>query len=209
MSLFTMKAGGGATHLFPLRCASKALQLRTITSSAQDAAESMLEKYRGATMVQKQRLDPQQSQKLSLMLTRQDLQPGVNIVLEPPKTGTHLPPGYHLVYMTPASIEGDLGADGSDKTYNPPGCFTRRMWAGGSMVWNKRNNLCVGDDVEERTRLLSAVPKMSRSGHEMVLVELEKEFANSRGVALIDRRYAHSCPRRYCHDHYLNKPRSI
>jgi len=33
----------------------------------------------------------------------------------------------HLVYMAPASLEDDLGADGTDTTFNLPGTFTRRM----------------------------------------------------------------------------------
>lgn len=151
----------------------------------------MLERYHGKTLVQSQRLDPQQSQKLSLMLNRRELQPGTNVVQSPPKAGTPLPPGYHLVYTASASLEDDLGADGTDKTFNPPGTFTRRMWAGGSMAWSKQNLLRIGEDVEEWTRLISAVPKTSLSGHEMVLVEIEKEFANSNGVVLTDRRYAY------------------
>jgi hydroxyacyl-ACP dehydratase HTD2-like protein with hotdog domain len=113
------------------------------------------------------------------------------VVQSPPKAATPLPPGYHLVYMAPASLEDDLGADGTDKTFNPPGTFTRRMWAGGSMAWSKQNLLRIGEDVEEWTRLISAVPKTSRSGHEMVLVEIRKKFANSNGVALTDRSYAY------------------
>ena len=127
------------------------------------------------------------------MLNQRELQPGTNVVQSPPKAGTPLPPGYHLVYMAPASLEDDLGADGTDKTFNPPDTFTRCMWAGGSMAWSKQNPLRIGEDVEEwtLTRLISAVPKTSRSGHEMVLVEIEKELANSNGVALTDRRYAY------------------
>jgi hypothetical protein len=74
----------------------------------------MLERYHSKTLVQSQRLDTQQSQKLSLMLNRRELQPGTNVVQSPPKAGTPLPPGYHLVYMAPASLEDDLGADGTD-----------------------------------------------------------------------------------------------
>lgn len=166
-------------------------QRRTISSSAHNAATEMLAKYKGTTLIQTQLIDPHQLQKLSLMLNRRELQPGINVVQEPPKTGTPLPAGYHLVYMTPASLEDDLGADATDKTFNPPGRFTRRMWAGGSMEWKTKNCLRVGDIVEERTRLLSAIPKKSRGGHDMILVEVEKEFANSKGVALVDRRYGH------------------
>lgn len=56
------------------------------------------------------------------------------------------------------------------------------------MTWASDVSLRVGDQVEERTRLLSATPKRSRSAGEMVLVEVEKEFWGSKGLALTDRR---------------------
>jgi hydroxyacyl-ACP dehydratase HTD2-like protein with hotdog domain len=99
-----------------------------------------------------------------------------------------VPPGYHLVYFTPNGTEAELGADGSDTTFNASAPFTRRMWAGGKMTWAKDVSLCVGDYVEERTKLLSATPKKSRSVGEMVLVEVEKEFWGPKGLALTDRR---------------------
>lgn len=46
----------------------------------------------------------------------------------------------------------------------------------------------VGDEVEERTTLLSATAKKSRSAGEMVLVEVVKELEGPRGVAIVDRR---------------------
>jgi hydroxyacyl-ACP dehydratase HTD2-like protein with hotdog domain len=48
--------------------------------------------------------------------------------------------------------------------------------------------LRVGDQVEERTKLLSAVPKKSKSTSEMVLVEVEREFWGPQGLALVDKR---------------------
>lgn len=48
--------------------------------------------------------------------------------------------------------------------------------------------LRVGDEVEERTRLVSATPKKSRGGGEMVLVEVEKELCAPRGHTVVDRR---------------------
>lgn len=46
----------------------------------------------------------------------------------------------------------------------------------------------VGDEIEERTKLLNATPKKSRSAGEMVLVEVEKEFWGPQGLALVDNR---------------------
>ena len=56
------------------------------------------------------------------------------------------------------------------------------------MTWASDVSLRVGDQVEEKTRLLSATPKKSRSAGEMVLVEVEKEFWGPKGLALTDRR---------------------
>jgi len=165
-------------------------QHRTIASPAQRATSELLTKYNStAALVRTQHLDAHQAQKLSLMLNRREIQPGNIVLPDPPKNGTPLPPGYHLVYFTPASLENGLGADGSDRTFNPPGGFTRRMWAGGSLEWKAGNPLRVGDHVEEKTRLVAATPKKSRSGHEMIIVEVEKEFSNANGLALRDRRY--------------------
>ncbi|KAL4926608.1 hydroxyacyl-thioester dehydratase HTD2 [Aspergillus undulatus] len=109
--------------------------------------------------------------------------------------GTPLPAGYHLIYFTPAFLESELGADGTDMSYNPAHPFTRRMWAGGEVSWprsgkgGKVNPLRVGQKVTETTRVLSAEAKVVRkTGEEMVVVGVEKEFANEGGVAVVDRR---------------------
>ncbi|KAK2741249.1 hypothetical protein FQN57_005711 [Myotisia sp. PD_48] len=112
-----------------------------------------------------------------------------------PTKGTPVPPGYHLIYFTPAILEDQLGIDGTDASYNPDAPFTRRMWAGGEVVWPRGpdgkslNLLRVGQEVTETTTFLSAEPKLIRkTGEEMIVVRLEKVFENEHGVALIDRR---------------------
>ena len=100
-----------------------------------------------------------------------------------------------MVYFTPAFLEHDLGADGTDTSYNPSAPFTRRMWAGGEVQWpraknGKPNPLRVGQEVTETTRVLSAEPKVvKKTGEDMIVVGVEKEFANAEGVAVVDRRY--------------------
>lgn len=52
------------------------------------------------------------------------------------------------------------------------------------------NPLRVGQEVTETTRVLSAEPKTVRkTGEEMIVVGVEKEFSNEDGVAVLDRRY--------------------
>ncbi|RSM12423.1 hypothetical protein CEP52_002475 [Fusarium oligoseptatum] len=147
-------------------------------ATAADASSYLLENFANKSVIRRQLIDANQLQKLALTLGRPNLN-GTDVSDNAPVAGTPVPPGYHLAYFTPNGTEGDLGADGTDRTFNASAPFTRRMWAGGKMQWAEPSSgalLRVGDEVEERTRLLSAVPKKSRSAGEMVLVEVEKEF---------------------------------
>lgn len=148
----------------------------------------MNHKFADHLITRRQVLDGNQLQKLSLTLGRTQLHPGLDVSETPPPDGTPLPPGYHLVYFTPNGTESELGPDGTDRTFNASAPFTRRMWAGGIMTWKTPAQLCVGQQVEERTRFLSAEPKSNRMGDEMVLVKVEKEFWGPEGLALVDRR---------------------
>lgn len=91
-------------------------------------------------------------------------------------------------------METELGADGTDASYNPDVPFTRRMWAGGEVLWPRGadgnpNLLRVGQQVQETTRVLSAESKVvKKTGEDMIVVGVEKEFSNEHGVSIIDRR---------------------
>ncbi|KAM0556110.1 hypothetical protein ACHAPJ_006099 [Fusarium lateritium] len=161
--------------------------LRNLKATASDAASHLLETFSNKSVIRRQLIDANQLQKLALTLNRPNLN-GADVSENPPVAGTPVPPGYHLVYFTPNGTEAELGADGSDRTFNASAPFTRRMWAGGKMTWASDASLRVGDQVEERTKLLSATAKKSRSVGEMVLVEVEKEFWGPKGLALTDRR---------------------
>ncbi|KAK7937366.1 uncharacterized protein PG986_014234 [Apiospora aurea] len=141
-------------------------QRRHLATSARDAADQMTRTFADRTMTRRQVLDGNQLQKLSLTLGRPHLHSGLDVSETPPPDGTPLPPGYHLVYFTPGGLESELGPDGTDRTFNAPAPFTRRMWAGGHMTWTPppAQPLRVGQRAEERTRLLSATPKKSRDG---------------------------------------------
>ncbi|KAF7526698.1 hypothetical protein G7054_g10666 [Neopestalotiopsis clavispora] len=162
---------------------------RCIATSASEAASRMTDTFANKVFTTRQLLDANQLQKLSLTLGRRELYPGLDVSAEPPPADTPVPPGYHLVYFTPGGLESELGPDGTDRTFNSPAPFTRRMWAGGKMTWPAGPaQLRVGEVAEERTKLLSAVPKKSRDGGEMVLVQVEKEFWGKDGLALTDQR---------------------
>ncbi|CAN8099369.1 unnamed protein product [Discula destructiva] len=163
------------------------LGTRTLATAA-EAAEQMMQAFQGQAKTLRQTLDSHHLQKLSLTLNRPHLHPALDVTAAPPPAGTPLPPGYHLVYFLPAAVEAALALDGTDRTFNAAAPFTRRMWAGGRMRWTAGCPLRVGEEVEERTRLVGATAKRSRGGGEMVLVEVEKEFWGPAGLALVDRR---------------------
>lgn len=170
------------------------------TPSASSIASSFLTRFQSlGPQTRSQTLDANQVQLLTLTLNRPSLYPNTPSLsnnASPPAPGTPLPPGYHLVYFTPAFLENELGADGTDASYNPAAPFTRRMWAGGEVRWprgdgGRANPLRVGQDVTETTRVLSAEPKTVRkTGEEMIVVGVEKEFCNEEGVAVLDQRSA-------------------
>ncbi|KAJ0164858.1 Mesaconyl-C(4)-CoA hydratase [Colletotrichum tanaceti] len=182
----------------PRRClATNATTHAAGAASAAAAAAELLDTFAGRDVVRRQLLDANQLQRLSLTLNRRELHRrggrDASLSVSPsaddaPAEGTPLPPGYHLVYFTPAGVEDELGADGTDRTFNAPAPFTRRMWAGGRMRFVGGTPLRVGEEVEERTRLVAATPKTSRSGGPMVLVDVEKEFWGRDGLAVKDRR---------------------
>ncbi|KAJ5112818.1 hypothetical protein N7532_000863 [Penicillium argentinense] len=171
-------------------------QSRSQSSDAAAAATAFLSRFQSrGPQTRTQTLDANQLQLLSLTLGRPSIFPRApSLAHSPPPVDTAVPPGYHLVYFTPAFTESELGADGTDASYNPDAPFTRRMWAGGEVLWprgpdGKPNPLRVGQQVSETTRVLSAEPKVvKKTGEDMIVVAVEKAFANEQGVSIVDRR---------------------
>ena len=162
----------------------------TASAATKRLVDDFREKAKSApSIIRKQCLDSNQIQRLSLTLNRPQLYRNADIRKDNSLAkGTPVPLGYHLVFFTPAALPGELGSDGTDVSYSPGEPFTRRMWAGGKIEWQKENPLRVGDEATETTKLVSAEPKMTRAGEEMIVVGIEKTFKNSRGLALVDKR---------------------
>ncbi|KAL9636124.1 MAG: hypothetical protein Q9164_003015 [Protoblastenia rupestris] len=163
----------------------------SVSNSTKRSASDLLERtFSAPPLTRKQLLDPNQLQRLSLTLNRSHLYTNTLVQGETRiiPTGTPVPPGYHLAYFTPAALPSELNPDGTDSLYSPSQPFTRRMWAGGQLQWEKDNPLRVGDEATETTKLVSAEPKITRTGEEMIVVRIEKTFDNSKGLALIDKR---------------------
>jgi len=154
-------------------------------ASAAEACSEIFQRFGDKPIsIRKQTLDANQLHLLSITLGRSLTRD------TPPANGTPIPPGYHLVYFTPSISEQELGSDGTDRTVNPLSPFTRRMWAGGELEWSQdpKNLLRVGQAVQETTRILTAEPKKSKGGSEMIVIGVEKIFESEDGVALTDRR---------------------
>ncbi|OGE58385.1 hypothetical protein PENARI_c001G02715 [Penicillium arizonense] len=179
--------------------------IRSFTSSqrlhspdASAVASSFLSRFQSlGPQTRTQTIDANQLQLLTLTLNRPTLFPGspsLSNGASAPQSETPVPPGYHLAYFTPAFMESELGPDGTDASYNPDVPFTRRMWAGGEVLWprgadGKPNLLRVGQQVQETTRVLNAESKVvKKTGEDMIVVGVEKEFSNEHGVSIIDRR---------------------
>lgn len=193
-----------ATQVRPRMLAARSNAIRTFATTqcfrtdASSVASSFLSRFQSlGPRSRTQTIDGNQLQLLTLTLDRPALFPGTPSLsngASPPQSGTAVPPGYHLAYFTPAFMENELGADGTDTSYNPDVPFTRRMWAGGEVLWprgpdGKANPLRVGQQVKETTRVLSAEPKtVKKTGEEMIVVAVEKKFSNEHGVSIIDRR---------------------
>lgn len=167
--------------------------LQASPSSPAEIASRFVSKFKSQPPEErKQLLDSNQLQLFSLTLHRPNLYNHTSVIDAPPKVGTPIPPYYHYAYFTAPFLERDLGSDGTDRSYNPDPPFTRRMWAGGAVHWPgaaKGNFLRVGQEVTERTKVLSCEPKVvKKTGEEMLVVFVEKQFENKDGIAVIDRR---------------------
>ncbi|KAJ5902604.1 hypothetical protein N7495_003132 [Penicillium taxi] len=187
-----------ATQLKGCRRFTISLHLNSVDSPASAIASSFLKRFQSlGPQIRSQIIDANQLQLLTLTLNRPSLFPTApslgNSATNLP-AGTPVPPGYHLVYFTPAFLETELGTDGTDASYNPDAPFTRRMWAGGEVLWprnadGKPNFLRVGQEVREKTKVLRAEAKVvKKTGEDMIVVGVEKEVSNEDGLSIIDRR---------------------
>jgi 3-methylfumaryl-CoA hydratase len=105
----------------------------------------------------------------------------------PPARGTPVPPLAHWLYFLPTQRQSEIGPDGHPKRggFLPPVPLPRRMWAGGRLVWNDANPLCVGDQATRTSRIASVTEKSGRSGN-LVFVTVVHELRNANGIALTE-----------------------
>ncbi|KAH7321747.1 hypothetical protein BKA65DRAFT_87906 [Rhexocercosporidium sp. MPI-PUGE-AT-0058] len=89
-----------------------------------------------------------------------------------------LPLGHHLVYFPPPVLDSDLLPDGTDSLHSPGPPFVKRLWAGGSLVFNQRdkfqmkrfgNAVCAED--------IADVSVKGNEGQEKVFVTIHRRMA--------------------------------
>ena len=102
-----------------------------------------------------------------------------------PKPGDPLPPLWHWVALPQWATSGVLGADGHPRrgTFLPPIELPRRMFAGGSVVFN--GALAVGESVVRESEVLEVTEKNGRSG-QLVIVDVRTRLHNSAGDIAIE-----------------------
>ncbi|KAI0807538.1 hypothetical protein C8Q74DRAFT_1227982 [Fomes fomentarius] len=94
---------------------------------------------------------------------------------DPPQAGAPLGYGHHLIFFHPRNPETALRSDGTDVNFCPPEPFTRRMWAGGRMVWKRP--LYVGDMAAAVSTIHAVEKKGFETGTPMVFVKQKIEYS--------------------------------
>jgi len=103
---------------------------------------------------------------------------------EAPKEGAPLGYGHHLVFFHTRNPERALRQDGTDMDFCPPEPWTRRMWAGGRIVWKRP--LLIGEKAVAAVRIGSVEKKGFEKGSPMVfvrqIIEYRKEGENEIAI---------------------------
>lgn len=89
-----------------------------------------------------------------------------------------LPQGHHLVYFAPQVPANELLLDGTDTLHSPGPPFVRRMWAGGSLVFNAARKRHLQLDTTRATCIerISDVSVKGTEGEEKVFVNIERRI---------------------------------
>ncbi|KAH9484246.1 Sphingoid long chain base kinase 4 [Psilocybe cubensis] len=95
---------------------------------------------------------------------------------EAPELGDPLPYGHHLAFFHARRSEEQLRKDGTDEDISPPAPFTKRMWAGGKILWKNDNPLLVGKRTMGVSTVAGAEEKGFDKGKPMVFITQKIEF---------------------------------
>ncbi|CAG8800249.1 36000_t:CDS:2, partial [Gigaspora margarita] len=160
----------------------------TSLQSRNNQSESLISSWKSkldeTVDTREETLFPIPLQLLSITLNRKEI---INNIpsTQPPPNGTPLPPNYHLVYFTPRNYEHELTNDGHKIHYSPPAPFLRRMWAGGELKFNHKNQLKIGQKAKMITKLRNVDYKIGKLG-ENVFVWFDNDINNENGWCIKD-----------------------
>lgn len=99
--------------------------------------------------------------------------------------GQVLPALWHWLYFLPRAQQSGLGTDGHPRLggFMPPVPLERRMWAGGRLRWHAP--LCVGDELQRSTEVVSVKHKSGRSG-DLLFVVLRHQISSGGVLAITE-----------------------
>ena len=138
------------------------IMLRRLSTTTASAAESL--RHRALPSITDW-ISPQPSHLLSLCLAPYlRTSPSNATNRSSPRRSGELPPGHHLVYFPPQLPEELLLPDGSDSEQHPGPPWTRRLWAGGSVVFDDHEPLQLHDEAVLRERVESVQAKPESGG---------------------------------------------
>ncbi|THY07202.1 hypothetical protein D6D03_01841 [Aureobasidium pullulans] len=122
-------------------------------------------------------LTPQNSFRLNVSLA--DFLPNTRAPLTPPAPNDPLPLPipHHLLYFEPTKPPSDLLPDGTNPDHSPGDPFVRRMWAGGSVLFNSDNPLLMDNSRAVCVEGIRDVAVKGKPGDEKVFVGIERRLA--------------------------------
>lgn len=92
---------------------------------------------------------------------------------------TSIPQGHHLVYFPPPVPDSSLLPDGTDSLHSPGAPFIKRLWGGGSIVFNQEERLqLVPDRLAVCGEEITDVKVKGVEGQEKVFVTVTRRIAS-------------------------------
>ena len=96
-----------------------------------------------------------------------------------PKIGAPLPHGHHLAFFGARKPEPLLRDDGTDEDVSPPSPFTKRMWVGGTIHWDTKQDLVIGEEAVAHSSVHSVERKRFEEGRPMLFVTQRMEITQN------------------------------
>nr|OQO18148.1 hypothetical protein B0A51_15394 [Rachicladosporium sp. CCFEE 5018] len=122
-------------------------------------------------------LSPQTSHRLAITLA--DYLPSTTppSTLAPTDPAQILPIPHHLIYFEPTKPSSEMLPDGTNPDQSPGPPFTRRMWAGGRVLYNQEAPLTLSGQRGVCAEFIRNVDVKGKEGEEKLFVRIERRLA--------------------------------